>query len=174
MITLYRLLKWPGLGCGIFVHALGIVLLSACGGSASSGPGDKAPDFTLEELGGQEITLNQLRGQPVMLNFWATWCVPCREEMPLIEEAYHKHGEAGLEVLAINFGDSSKAAEAFATEKKLSFPVLLDEDSKVTKLYGVRGLPVSVFIDSEGTIVDRHTGALTENQLAGYLEKIVK
>lgn len=113
----------------------------------------KAPDFTLKNLDGQEVTLSSFVGKIVLLNFWATWCIPCRKEMPAIDTLYQEFKDEGLVVLAIDYQETSDKIKAFLEETKVSFPILLDSEGKTTKDYGVRGLPTSYLIDKEGFLI---------------------
>lgn len=116
--------------------------------------GFQAPDFTLETLEGSSIRLSNLRGQPVVLNFWASWCPPCRAEMPALQAAFEADGANGLVVLAVNttFQDSRAAAAAFIEEFGLSFPIALDQDGTVSRQYQLRALPSTWFIDAAGVV----------------------
>lgn len=116
--------------------------------------GFSAPDFTLDLLGGGEITLSDLRGQAVMINLWASWCPPCREEMPAIQKVYEEYKDQGLVVLAVNTTnqDTEAAAAAFVDEFGLTFPVPLDRTGAVSNRYQLRGLPSTYFVDREGII----------------------
>lgn len=116
--------------------------------------GFSAPDFTLETLDGRQMTLSDLRGQVVLVNFWASWCPPCRAEMPAIERVYRSYKDLGLEVLAVNTTnqDDVAAAAAFVQELGLSFPIPLDHTGAVSASYNLRGLPSSYFIDEQGVI----------------------
>ena len=113
-----------------------------------------APDFTLELLGGGDVTLSELRGKGVVINLWASWCPPCRAEMPAIQRVYEKTRERGLEVLAVNttFQDSEPAAADFIQELGLTFPVPLDRSGTVSRQYQLRALPSTFFVDREGII----------------------
>jgi peroxiredoxin len=113
-----------------------------------------APDFTLDLLGGGEVTLSDLRGKGVVINLWASWCPPCRAEMPAIQRVYETTKGRGLEVLAVNttFQDSERAAAEFILELGLTFPVPLDRDGTVSRQYLLRALPSTFFIDREGVI----------------------
>jgi thiol-disulfide isomerase/thioredoxin len=118
-----------------------------------------APDFTLPALSGGSVRLADLRGKAVVVNFWATWCVPCRAEMPTLEDLYRRYKGEGLEVLAVNLDRLSVAGvEAFMREVKLSFPILLDPDWSTTRLYGVMGLPTTYLVDRTGQVVVREVG----------------
>jgi thiol-disulfide isomerase/thioredoxin len=125
--------------------------------ASSSGP---APAFQLSGRGGKAINLSQFKGQVVMINFWATWCGPCRQEMPLLEDIYKKYKPMGFTMLAVNVEPDSAAAEAWLGKlaKPVSFPVAFDTDSKVSKLYKVAGMPSTVFVDRRGNIRVMHKG----------------
>jgi thiol-disulfide isomerase/thioredoxin len=139
--------------------------------------GQPAPDFTLKTLDGSTVTLSKLQGQPVLINFWASWCEPCRAEMPEIVRVYETHKADGLIVLAINmtFEDSLPEAQAFAKEFQMPFPVLLDDTGAVGRdAYGLRVLPMSFFIDRKGVIVHRQIGAMNGKQLDTFVGEILK
>jgi cytochrome c biogenesis protein CcmG/thiol:disulfide interchange protein DsbE len=129
--------------------------------------GQSAPDFTLKTIDGDSVTLSDLRGQPVIINFWASWCYPCRLEMPELERTYQAHQAEGLTVLGINVTTQDTLAEAwaFVAEFAPSFPILLDETGDVTTGYGVRGIPTSVFVDRAGVVNHVQLGALNGSQL---------
>lgn len=136
--------------------------------------GDLAPNFVLKDLEGNEIELKELRGKGVFLNFWATTCPPCLDEMPHMENGYQKNQAAGIEILAVNFGDQRIRIEQFITKiGGLSFPILLDPGSQVNQLYGVRALPTTFLIDENGIVVERSIGGLTEKKVDDYLQRIV-
>ncbi len=113
-----------------------------------------APDFSLQNAQGETIQLSDLRGQAVLLNVWASWCTPCRAEMPAMQRLYEEYQGRGFELLAVNstVQDSPERALAFANELGLSFPILFDTQGEVTGLYQARALPTSFFIDQEGVI----------------------
>jgi cytochrome c biogenesis protein CcmG, thiol:disulfide interchange protein DsbE len=128
--------------------------------SQQSGPppnpkeGFAAPDFTLDTSDGGQLTLSDLRGHPVVLNLWASWCLPCRAEMPSIEKAYQRYKDAGLIVIGLNMTsqDSELDAKAFVQELGLTFPIVLDRDGSVQSRYRLLGLPSTYFIDQSGII----------------------
>jgi thiol-disulfide isomerase/thioredoxin len=132
-------------------------VLPAFAASTSSGP---APAFSLSARGGKQIDLNQFKGQVVMINFWATWCGPCRQEMPLLEDIYKKYKPMGFTMLAVNVEPDSAAAEAWLAKlsKPVTFPVAFDTESKVSKLYKVPGMPTTVFVDRKGNVRVMHKG----------------
>ena len=136
--------------------ALVAVFASAALAASSSGP---APAFQLSGRGGKTIDLSQFKGQVVMINFWATWCGPCRQEMPLLEDIYKKYKPMGFTMLGVNVEPDSKGAEAWLSKQKpVSFPIAFDTDSKVSKLYKVAGMPSTVFVDRKGNVRVMHKG----------------
>jgi len=127
---------------------------SAAARVAAPQAGFPAPDFTLKTPAGDLYTLSALRGQPVLVNLWATWCPPCRAEMPAIQQLYEEYKDRGLVVLAVNstVQDDPLAIAPFVKEYGLTFPILLDETGEVSQAYELRSLPSSFFINRDGTI----------------------
>lgn len=119
----------------------------------------RAPDFTLEDLSDKRLGLKDLRGKVVFLNFWATWCVPCREEMPAMEKLYRELKGQGLEVVAINVQESKKEVRKFLAELGVAFTVLLDKDGKVSEEYGTWAIPLSYFINRRGEFIGKVNGS---------------
>lgn len=161
------------------VQPRSLVTLSGNAGSSSLLPkvGDPAPDFSLQTLAGENLSLAEFNGKPVLINYWASWCQPCRVEMPEIETAYQTYKNQGLVVLGINDTHQDDLAEvkSFVNELKLSFPILLDQTGEVTESrYGVIGLPTSVFIDRQGVIRFIQIGAMTTAQLENNLKTILQ
>jgi cytochrome c biogenesis protein CcmG, thiol:disulfide interchange protein DsbE len=113
-----------------------------------------APDFSLLNLQGETITLSELRGRPVLINLWATWCPPCRAEMPDMQTIFEAYHEQGFLILAINatYQDSAAATASFVEEYGLTFPILMDTSGEVSRQYQMRALPTSFFVDREGII----------------------
>jgi len=130
-----------------------------------------APDFELTSLSGETIQLKDYRGKPVLLNFWATWCAPCRLEMPAFQSRFEESGGA-LAIVAVNNAESASDVQGFVDDFGLSFDVLLDPDAEIQRLYLVRGYPTSMLIDAEGIIRVQHIGLMTEDQLDGYLQEL--
>lgn len=134
--------------------------------------GALAPDFTLFTLEGEQVSLSDFRGQPVLINFWATWCGPCRLEMPAIQARYERYTQDGLVVLAVNFDEPAGDVERFRDEFGLTFPLLLDPGAMVQKLYRNRSYPSSFFVDAQGVIQVQHIGVMTEGQIDDNLAVI--
>lgn len=134
--------------------------------------GDQAPDFVLTDLNGQRHRLSEYKGQGVFLNFWATWCKPCEKEMPYIKNQYQEYKDKGVQVLAVDIGESELAVKKFVERKQLDFPILIDKDTSVQTAYGVNPLPVTYLIDKEGKLVKIHTGPMTEATVKEYMELI--
>jgi peroxiredoxin len=131
-----------------------------------------APDFMLPKVGGETVTLSDYQGQAVFINFWASWCGPCREEMPYMQRQYELKKNEGVEILAVNMAESESVASSFAEQMGVSFPILLDEDLAVARQYRVGALPSSFFIDEHGIVVHHVEGMLTEQQISEYMESI--
>jgi thiol-disulfide isomerase/thioredoxin len=133
--------------------------------------GKQAPDFELATLDGTNSRLFDMMGHPILINYWATWCPPCREELPLIQKRLDKYGP-DLVVLAVNAGEDSETVKNYINENGFTFPVLLDPEWKVEALFGVMAYPTSVFIDREGIIQARYVGGLSDSILDEYLKLI--
>ena len=146
---------FPALAFGLAATTLALPLEA---GASIPGNGASAPDFTLPTLGGSNLSLSQYRGQVVMINFWATWCGPCRQEMPLLDAMYRKYKGMGFTLIGVNVEPDSKAAAKFLEGVPVSFPVAFDTDSKVSKLYQVQGMPSSVIVDRKGSTRVLHKG----------------
>jgi peroxiredoxin len=131
-----------------------------------------APDFNLLTPEGEEIRLSELRGQPVLINFWATWCAPCRIEMPAIQDRFIKFADEDFVVLAVDFDEPVGDVVAFRDELELTFPILLDPGAEIQLLYRIRGYPSSFFVDEQGLIQVQHIGVMTEGQLDENLAQI--
>lgn len=119
-------------------------------------PGASAPAFSSLNLEGEEIDLTNYEGKGVILNFWASWCNPCVNELPLLNEAYRL---TGVEMLAINVGENKETIQRFVDRYELEFPVVLDSDLKIKQKYQVVGMPLTVVVDADGTVLERHEGS---------------
>lgn len=135
--------------------------------SAQSQGGGTAAGFQATDLSGQRVSLQQFRGQPLVVNFWASWCTPCRQEMPLLQQAARDH--PGLRVLLVDERDSADVARSFASGLGVTLPVALDPDGKIGTSYQVMGLPTSVFVRPDGTVASRYAGVLDRSTLANHL-----
>jgi peroxiredoxin len=135
--------------------------------------GAVAPDFTLTTLTDEPVTLSQLRGKPTLINFWASWCPPCRQELPALQSTYDAYGET-INFLAVNVKESRGTVQSFAEKMNLTFPILLDGQGQVSDhLYQVRGIPTTLFVDARGVVVNRHVGPLDETTINAYLQPLL-
>ncbi len=134
---------------------LGFCLCVAASANEISGP---APNFTLKDAEGNAVSLSDLKGQIVMINFWASWCGPCRQEMPLLEAIYRKYEPLGFTLLGVNVEENSNDGQAWLAERPVSFPVLYDPENGVSKLYDVIAMPSTVLIDRQGNLRYLHHG----------------
>jgi peroxiredoxin len=133
----------------------GLLIAGCSGGSQGSSIaiiGEPAPDFTLQDLDGESVSFRDLKGSPVVINFWNTGCPPCRNEMPHLQAVYEENSDSGLVLLTINIGQSVSTVEDFLDENNLTLPVLLDSDGAVTQRYGMPGIPTTFFIDKDGIL----------------------
>ena len=136
--------------------------------------GRPAPAFDLETLDGGRLSLADLRGSPVVVNFWASWCIPCREEAPLLTAAAEEYEPQGLQVIGIVYQDSAESAREFVTRYGQTYPGLLDPDGRTAIDYGVFGIPETFFIDRGGIVRARQVGAVTEDDLRSQIEAILR
>ena len=144
---------------------LGFSLLLLCGCEADTissdwkriDPPGEAPSFTLAQLNGGEVSLADLRGRVVIMEFWATWCGPCRFSLPSLDVIYRRYRDRGVNVLLINEGESPEAVRRWSG-RRLTAPILLDEDARVGQTYGVTGIPRLFIVDQAGRIVYAHAG----------------
>lgn len=134
--------------------------------------GDKAPDFQLQTLDGNTIQLSDYRGQGVFLNFWATYCPPCKEEMPYMESQYQKFKDKGVTVLAVDLGEPKIPVKRFVDKYELTFPIPMDKNESVMDAYGVGPIPVTFLINKNGVVEDRITAGLTESDIRKYMKQI--
>ncbi len=135
--------------------------------------GDPAPDFTLKTLDGEKVSLSDFKGRPVLINFWATWCPPCRFEMPAIEKAWQQYKDDGFVVLGVNVEEPISVVQRFVENFGLSFPVLLDYKGNVSDMYRLRAFPTSYFVGRDGKIVIAHRGMMTEQVLQRYMQRVM-
>lgn len=138
--------------------------------SQSPAVGSPALDFQLTALDGKQYQLSDLKGKVVLINFWATWCQPCREEMPLIQSTADRFS-SDLIVLGVNDDEDRETVTQFVQEIGLKFPVLLDPGEKVTTLYQIRGFPTTFVLDRDGIVRAMHIGIMSQANLNGYLKQ---
>ena len=161
------------------VFLLTALLFTSCDNSTSQQPvfhgglvGKQAPDFTLLDMQGRQVSLSQFRGKVVILNFWATWCPPCRKEMPSMERLYRDFKEKDMVMLAVNVDENGKqAVREFLRRMPYSFPILLDNENIAQNSYGVFRFPESFVIDRNGVVIEKIIGA--RNWLSGPTFKLI-
>ena len=158
----------------VIVFTLGLGLAGCSSAETAPEVGKLAPDFQLSNLEGQSVSLSDFRGQPVLVNFWATWCGPCRYEMPFLQRIHEEQGANRLVVLGINLGESPGEVSEFMGEFGLTFTTLLDSGQDVALMYNVRSIPTTLLIDENGVIRDRKVGAFTTmKELETILGKVM-
>lgn len=162
-------------GCTLALLLLVLVLiLPGCAGGEPR-VGKAAPDFKLLTLDGRPAALRDFRGSPVMLNFWASWCPPCRYEMPFFQEIWKEYHGKGLVILAVNIGETAATAGQYMRDNGFTFPVLLDTSQDVALNYNIRSIPTTYFLDEEGIIKDMKVGAfINKAAVESKLDKIIK
>jgi thiol-disulfide isomerase/thioredoxin len=159
-----------GLLAGVIIGAVLFVLPGSQNTAGQQLPptvGSPAKDFVLEDLTGDEVRLSSLKGKPVVLNFWATWCPPCKEEMPLLEEYSDTYSEQVV-VIGVNTAEDHDLVQHFITEKGVTFPIALDKAGIVSDMYFVRNYPTTFFLDKDGVLRAQHAGQLDAGLLDRY------
>ncbi|CAG9622336.1 thiol-disulfide oxidoreductase ResA [Sutcliffiella rhizosphaerae] len=134
--------------------------------------GDKAPNFVLTDLEGNEVMLSDYEGKGVFLNFWGTWCKPCEREMPYMENQYQVYKDQGVEILAVNIQETNLAVERFRDRHGLTFPIPMDRSDQVRQAYGIMPLPTTILLDENGTVVKKSSGELSEENVREFMEMI--
>jgi thiol-disulfide isomerase/thioredoxin len=132
----------------------------------------KAFDFKLKDLNGKDVSLSDYRGKKVFLNFWASWCPPCKAEMPEMEKLYQETKDSDLVILTVNLGEDKSIVQKFINDNRYDFPVLLDTDNVVASKYQVVSIPTSFFIDKEGNITYKHIGSMSIEDMKKYINNI--
>lgn len=151
--------------------ALGSLLL--LGGCGEDVPKEAATDFTIDQFDGGSFSLSAHKGRPVVINFFASWCIPCKAEAPALDKVYQEFKIKNVAFLGIAIQDTETKAKGFVEENGITFPAGLDEDGLIKESYGVYGIPVTYFIDKNGLINYTHAGILTEDLIRYELEKIL-
>jgi cytochrome c biogenesis protein CcmG, thiol:disulfide interchange protein DsbE len=168
-----------GIGMGGIVLLVGVVAVAAVFGLAlidrnagqpTSGP---ALDFTLTTLDGQDVRLSDLRGQVVVINFWASWCVPCRDEAPALQAVWERYRDRGVVLLGVAWTDTERNARAFIDEFSQNYPNGLDLGTRIGELYGITGVPETFVINQQGQVVGFYPIALQQDQLAAVIESVL-
>ncbi|MFM1652768.1 thiol-disulfide oxidoreductase ResA [Brevibacillus sp. B_LB10_24] len=159
---------------GVLLVALVFAIYSSYAKSGEVGVGDAAPNFSLKQLDGTPMKLSDLQGKAVLLNFWASWCDPCKAEMPDLEKEYGKWKDKGLVVVGVNIGETPLIVNQFVEPRGLTFPILLDAKNEITKLYNIGPIPTSFFIDANGKVVDKVVGQMNEAIIESKVAKILR
>ena len=159
-----------------FLKQTAMALVLIAGAAFAGDAGGPAPSFTLAALTGQQAALSQYKGQVVMVNFWATWCGPCQQEMPLLDQMYKKYKPAGFTLIGVNVDKEAPAVKELMARKPVSFPVLLDPANQVSKAYHVDEMPSSVLIDRKGEIRYIHRGYRPgdENEYQDRIRQLIR
>lgn len=155
---------------------LAVAVLAGCGLASDAGAPEApaAPRFDLTTLAGDRVTLDDLRGKAVVLNFWASWCVPCRAEMPYFEKTYRAYQDRGVVFVGAAVGDDLLSARGFVKELGVTYPVGLDEGGVIARAYQVAGLPSTFFIDRNGGLVRKWPGVISEDQLTALVGQVAE
>lgn len=165
----------------LFISFLLLALLTGCNtGSSSKAPGFEVQLLDQNKVGQQnvddyragKVSLDSYKGKPLVLNFWAPWCPPCKEEAPALQAVYEKYKGRGVEFLMVSINDTDKNVADFMRNNRLSFPVGLDKKAELTSRYSVTGIPTTFFIDRNGDIKRAFTGAMTETQMEEFIREI--
>jgi len=159
-----------------FRPQISALLVTALLASSAKAAGSAAPDFTLPARDGSNVHLSELKGQVVMINFWATWCGPCRQEMPLLAQLQSKYEPLGFTLLGVNVEPDSAAAQNWLKGMAVDFPILFDRKNAVAESFGVQGMPSSVFVDRAGNVRYVHHGYKPgdEAKYADMIRSLVK
>jgi len=157
------------------IVALAAILLLALPAWAGAAGDVQAPGFTLQSVDGKTVTLGQYKGDVVMINFWASWCGPCRQEMPLLDDIYKQYKDMGFVLLGVNVEPDASNANRWLKKTPVSYPILYDPKSAVSQLYQVQAMPTTVIIDRQGVVRYVHNGYLPgdENQYMNSIRSLI-
>ncbi|HYM34417.1 MAG TPA: TlpA disulfide reductase family protein [Steroidobacteraceae bacterium] len=144
-----------------------------CGASASNNTNESAPDFSRADLNGKTVHLADYRGKLVLLNFWATWCAPCREEMPQFSEWQREYGAKGLQVIGVSMDDDAAPVKEFIAQRPVTYPILMGDAKLGESFGGVLGLPTSYLIDPQGRIVTRYRGESNLKKMEAEIKSLL-
>jgi cytochrome c biogenesis protein CcmG/thiol:disulfide interchange protein DsbE len=163
--------SFPGYSTEILRGAASGRPSGAQGGGRSGGMAVAAPDFTLQDLAGNSVTLSSLKGRPVLLDFWASWCGPCRAEMPVVERLNRDYAARGLAVIGVDVGESRETVAHYIAQQGYSYTVVLDSDLEAAMLYNARALPTLVVIDTDGNVAAYGQGMRSEAELRANIRR---
>ena len=149
------------------------ITVSGASPDAQPRPGSLAPDFQATMLDGTSVHLSDLRGKPVWVSFWASWCPPCRAENPDVDAIYRQMKDRGLAMIAVDMGESPAEIKSYLASTGYAFPIALDTDRAITNLYQVYGIPTHYFIDRSGRIVDMQIGVIDKDATLARIEKLL-
>ena len=171
--------RWPPyhwLVVAVFLLVVGGYLLAVRGSDQgiSSQPGTEAAGFSGPTFTGDVISLADLRGQPVVVNFWASWCAPCRAEAPALERVWRAYGDQGVVVLGVDIQDTEADARAFLDELRISYPNIRDERDEIARAYQVTSIPATFFIGRDGRVVSHWVGPISQQQLVARLDELLR
>jgi peroxiredoxin len=151
------------------------LFLAACSGAQPAARlGSPAPDFTLQSADGSTVRLADLKGKPVFINFWATWCGPCREEMPAMQDLYEQYRDQGLVILAVDMEEDLRLVRRWIDQGGYTFTFVLDSEGEQVKRYNVNASPTSYFVGRDGVIRDLKLGALSRDEMRAKVEKLLQ
>lgn len=153
------------------VLGIALLALTASMDSHAVAISDDAPDFTLKSLEGSNLRLEEYRGQVVLLNFWASWCGPCRQEMPLLDRLHHRYEDTGFAVLGVNVEGEAAPAQEIVDAINVTFPILIDDGQQVSQMYNLQAMPSTVVIDRDGVVRYIHLGYKPGDE-AKYVEVV--
>ncbi len=166
---------------GLFLGVLGLVVLAGCGGTGGSStaaaepvalrPGKIASDFSIKLFDGGDFRLSEQRGKVVLVNFWASWCPPCRDEAPVLERAWQKYKDKGFVLVGVDIWDTEADARKFMQEFGITYPNGADSNGETAVEYGVTGVPEAWFLNKDGRLVRRWVGPLNDQQIAAFIEE---
>ena len=169
MIRKSGVLLLAGLALGSFLGA--IVIFNTASFHKGPGVGQALDNFKIAQLEGSNLQLSDLKGKPVIINFWATWCIPCQDEMPLLEKYSNKLSNS-LQIIGVNSQEQPDVVRDFVTKYGITFPIGLDSNGDLTRAYLINGFPTTFFVDKNGILRNMHVGVLREDLITSYVHSI--
>jgi cytochrome c biogenesis protein CcmG/thiol:disulfide interchange protein DsbE len=180
MLSEQQPLPRPGLGVGSIVLLVGVALTAIVFGvallrqSQTQPQSGAAPDFTLTTLDGEQIRLSEQRGKVVILNFWASWCIPCRDEAPVLQNIWEQYRSRGVIVVGVAYTDTERGAREFIAEYGQTYPNGMDIGTRISDLYHIQGVPETFVIDQQGNIAEFIYAAVNEADLSALLDSLLE